>query len=103
MNDPRRQGLKAVRDRRVYKWEQGNLTVRPAEIRWLAEIAHPDRLQPRVRQLMRDRVREEFGYSLSDDQIDQMLHVDENSDSAGTHDLPATTRRRINRRSQDEA
>jgi hypothetical protein len=84
MQDPRWLGLKAVRNRRVYRWAQTNLTFRPAAIRWLAEIAHPERLQPTVRRLMRDRMLEEFGYPLSDQQIDQMLHVAENSDSAGT-------------------
>jgi hypothetical protein len=84
MKDPRWQGLKAVRGHQVYRWAQSDVTFRPAQLRWLAEIAHPDRLQPRVRQLMRDRMREEFGYSLSDDQIDQMLHVNDNSDSVGT-------------------
>jgi ABC-type Fe3+-hydroxamate transport system substrate-binding protein len=84
MQDPRWNGLKAVRDRRVYRWEQSDVTVRPAALRWLAEIAHPDRLHPKVRQLMRDRMMSEFGYRLNDDQIDQMLHVKENSDSVGT-------------------
>lgn len=84
MQDARWKGLKAVRDRRVYRWEQSDVTVRPAAIRWLAEIAHPVRLQPKVRQLMRDRMINEFGYRLSDAQMDQMLHVNENSDSVGT-------------------
>jgi hypothetical protein len=84
MRDPRWLGLKAVRNRRVYRWAQTNLTFRPAAIRWLAEIAHPDRVQPEVRQLMRDRMMSEFGYRLSDQQMDEMLHVAENSSSVGT-------------------
>jgi len=84
MQDPRWLGLKAVRNRRVYRWAQTNLTFRPAAIRWLAEIAHPERLQPEVRRLSRDRMLEEFGYRLSDEQIDEMLHVAENSSSIGT-------------------
>jgi ABC-type Fe3+-hydroxamate transport system substrate-binding protein len=84
MDDPRRQGLKAVRDRRVYKWAHGGIAYKPAGIRWLAEIAHPERLQPKVRQLLRDRVVSEFGYRLSEEQIDLLLHVNENSSSMGT-------------------
>jgi hypothetical protein len=89
MRDPRWQGLKAVRDRRVYRrpllleWWTAGVTFRPVEIRWMAEIAHPDLLQPKVRQLLRDRMFAEFGYRFSDDQIDRQLHVEENSDSAG--------------------
>ena len=83
MSDPRHQGLKAVRDRRVYKWIHGGITYKPAEIRWLAEVAHPECLQSKVRQLLRDRMFSEFGYTLSEDQIDQLLNVRENSSSAG--------------------
>jgi ABC-type Fe3+-hydroxamate transport system substrate-binding protein len=83
MQDPRFRGLKAVQDRRVYRWSHGGLTEKPAKIRWLAEIAHPERLQPKARQLLRDRMFSEFGYRLSEDQIDHMLNVEENSNSAG--------------------
>jgi hypothetical protein len=82
--------LKAVRERRVYwrpsipEWWAGGLTFKPILMRWMAELAHPDRLQPRVRQILRDRMVSEFGYRFSDDQIDQQLHVAENADSVGT-------------------
>ena len=87
--DPRWQGLKAVRNKRVYRrpflveWWATGLTFKPIEIRWMAEVAHPERLQPKVRELLRDRVQSEFGYHLSDDQIDNILHVSENSGSVG--------------------
>ncbi len=101
MRDPCRQGLKAVRDRRVYKWAQGGITDKPAKIRWLAEIAHPERLQPKARQILRDRMMSEFGYRLSDDQIDQILHVAENSDSAGaerfTRNYQTTNNQRLSK------
>ena len=83
MNDPQRKGLKAVWNRRVYKWEQGGITYKPAGIRWLAEIVHPERLLPKTRQLLRDRMMNEFDYRLSDEQIDKMLNVEENLGSAG--------------------
>lgn len=89
MQDPRWQGLRAVRDKRVYRlpgileWAPGGMTFKPIEIRWMAELAHPERLRPRVRRLLRDRMIAQFGYQLSDEQIDQILHVEENSSSAG--------------------
>jgi ABC-type Fe3+-hydroxamate transport system substrate-binding protein len=90
VRDPRWQGLKAVRDRRVYRrpglmeWWAGGLTFKPVVMRWMAEVAHPERLQPRVRRILRDRMLNEFGYRFTEDQIDQQLHVAENSDSVGT-------------------
>jgi ABC-type Fe3+-hydroxamate transport system substrate-binding protein len=90
MRDPRWQGLRAVRDRRVYRrpglmeWWAGGLTFKPLVIRWMAEVAHPERLQPKVRQILRDRMLSEFGYRFTEGQIDQQLHVADNADSAGT-------------------
>jgi len=90
MHDSRWQGLKAVLDRRVYRrpglmeWWATGLTFKPIETRWMAEVAHPDRLQPKVRQILRDRMMSEFGYRFSEAQIDQQLHVAENADSVGT-------------------
>jgi hypothetical protein len=89
MRDQRWLGLKAVREKRVYidpwnsTWGPGGLTFRPVELRWIAELAHPDRLQPKVRQLLRDRMFGEFGYRLSDRQIDLQLRVADNSASLG--------------------
>jgi hypothetical protein len=88
--DPRWQTLQAVQNRRVYRrpgqleWWATGLTFKPVEVRWLAEVAHPDRLQPKVRQLLRERVMSEYGYRLSDDQMDQILHVADNSGAVGT-------------------
>jgi len=83
MRDPRRQGLKAVLERRVYKRFGGGITTKPIAMRWIAEIAYPERLPPEVRQLLRDRMFASFGYRLSEDQIDEMLNVNQNSSSAG--------------------
>ncbi len=86
--DIRWQGLRAVRERRVYRrpgqleWWTAGVLFKPVETRWLAEIAHPDHLQPKVRQLLRDGMLDEFGYRLTEEQIDLQLHVAENTDSA---------------------
>jgi hypothetical protein len=68
----------------MMEWWAGGLTFMPIETRWMAEVAHPERLQPKVRQILRDRMMSEFGYRFSDEQIDLQLHVAENSDSVGT-------------------
>jgi iron complex transport system substrate-binding protein len=88
MRDPRWLGLKAVRAKRVYRspanpaWVPGGITFRPVETRFFAEFSYPDRLRPRLRQLLRDRMFGEFGYRLNEDQIDLILHVDDNAYSA---------------------
>lgn len=87
MHDPRWRDLKAVKERRVYRMfgggGLGGLIFQPLYNRFMAEIAHPDILQPKLRQLLRDRILTEFNYRLSDDEIDEMLNVDENAGSAG--------------------
>lgn len=87
LHDPRWRGLKAVRERRVYRMAGGGslsgLVFEPIDVRWLAEVAHPDRLEPRVRQILRDRFFTEFNYHLSDDQIDKYLNVEENRGMLG--------------------
>lgn len=97
--DPRWRGLQAVRNNRVYRMpgsrvahapgvpaDGGGLAglhFQPLWVRWMAEIAHPDRLQPKLRGLLRAHFDQEFGYRLSDDELDEMLHIDVNKDSEG--------------------
>ena len=89
MRDPRWRDMKAVRKKRVYKLPGsypayiGDMQFRPIWTRWMAEIAHPERIQPKLRQVLRDSFVREFGYRLSDDQIDDQLHIGDNQDSAG--------------------
>ncbi|MDR3569021.1 MAG: ABC transporter substrate-binding protein [Syntrophobacteraceae bacterium] len=89
MKDPRWRGLKAVREKRVYRMPGSGpgglagLIFQPMWVRWMAEIVHPDRLQPKVRKMLRDRLLHQFGYHITDDRIDAQLHLDENRDSAG--------------------
>ena len=89
MRDPRWRGLKAVRTRHVY-------TNNPAfngyihdidhlafSTRWLAEILHPNRIEPKVRELLREHYMQSYGYMLRDDEIDEYLCIKQNSESAG--------------------
>jgi hypothetical protein len=89
--DLRWRGLRAVREKHVYRMPGepngggglAGLNFQPLWTRWMAELAHPARLQPQVRSLLREHFVNEFGYRLSDDQIDQMLHIDVNKDQPG--------------------
>lgn len=85
MHDPRWRGLRAVRERRVYRmvgWLD-SLQFQPLWARWLAELAHPDRMKPELRQRMRDDFMRGFGYAIRDDEIDELLHTDENGSQPG--------------------
>ena len=59
------------------------LHFQPLSVRWMAAPAHPDRLQPKLREVMRAHYETEFGYRLSDDEMERMLHIDVNKDSEG--------------------
>ncbi len=87
--DPRWRGLKAVRANRVYMMPGsypayiGDMQFRPLWARWMAEVAHPEHMPPKLRQMLREHFLQEFAYRLSDEQIDAQLHIDENGGSAG--------------------
>jgi len=89
--DLRWQQLKAVRLRQVYAIVMGfrpglptyHLDDPPLMARFGAEIAHPDRLRPKIRDLTRAHFLKAYGYRLSDDEIDDMLRVADNIRSAG--------------------
>ncbi|MGB6942101.1 MAG: ABC transporter substrate-binding protein [Bryobacteraceae bacterium] len=87
MHDPRWRGLKAVREKRVYRMlgggGLGGLIYQPIYSRWMAEVAHPDRMPPRIRQVVRAWIATQFDCRVSDDYIDRLLNVEENKDSAG--------------------
>jgi hypothetical protein len=86
--DPRWRGMKAVQNRRIYRMPGApsgggglaGLHFQPLWTRWMAELAHPDRMQPKLRELIGDYIVEDFGYRLSEDQIDQMLQIRVNKD-----------------------
>jgi iron complex transport system substrate-binding protein len=103
MKDPRWRGLKAVREKRVYRMPGSGpgglagLIFQPVWVRWMAEIVHPDRLAPKVRQELRARLLSQFGFTITDDRIDAQLHLDENANSAGykrfTRNYPPSERK----------
>lgn len=89
MADPRWQGMRAVATKRVYRLptayplDMRGIGLMPVMARLMAELAHPDRLQPRVRTMLREFMFQDFGYRMSEDEIDAALKLDENGGSAG--------------------
>jgi len=91
LHDPRWQALRAVQNKRVYGGGSGfrvglptwNLDARPLSARLEAEIVHPDRLQPKIRQLARDHFIKAYGYRLNDEELDEMLGVVQQKDAPG--------------------
>jgi ABC-type Fe3+-hydroxamate transport system substrate-binding protein len=80
INDPRWKGLTAVLQHRVYRAPPGidYFIAAPFWSRWLAELAHPDRLQPSSRELYRNYIEWLLGYSLSEADLDTAFAVRDN-------------------------
>lgn len=78
--DPRWRALSATLNHRVYRGPPGldQYIESPFWSRWIAELAYPDRLRPKVRGLYRDYVEWLLGYRLSDDELDIALSVEDN-------------------------
>ncbi len=51
--------------------------------RWLAEIAHPDRLQPKARELYRRYIKWLLNYDLTEDDLDIAFAVKDNRAMTG--------------------
>jgi len=79
------QALRAVKTRRVY-WEPcllSYLVDYPLSCRWLAELLHPDRISPGLRDTIKHSYSKNLNYCLSDSDLDSLLAVAENKHSAG--------------------
>jgi iron complex transport system substrate-binding protein len=88
MNHPLWWPLKAARTKRIYKRPPGmvfttsGIVEYPIYARWLAELLHPDQLQPELRQIMRASYQREIHYTMTDRDLDELLAVDANRFSA---------------------
>jgi iron complex transport system substrate-binding protein len=87
--DPRWQGIDAVKNRRVYKVPLGGYRWDPPSQEsalmwiWLAGLLQPDREPANLRAVMRDWFDFLYQHELSDDEIDGILFVTQNRQSAG--------------------
>lgn len=83
---PEWQALRAVRERRVYRMPAlpgYSLPVtEPIRLRWLAEILFPD-LACQARTEVRETFAEAYGLALAGDEIDALLELPANRESAG--------------------
>ena len=84
------ESLKAVRTHRVYRVPVGlqnsffnNVVDSPLFSRWLAELLYPEKLSRQTRQHMRRTYQQEFGYRISDAELDESLALNENKRSIG--------------------
>lgn len=87
--DPRWQGIDAVRNRRVYRVPLGGYRWDPPSHEsalgwfWLAGLLHPESAPENIRKAVRDWFDFLYKYTPTDDEIDSILFVRENADSAG--------------------
>lgn len=80
--------LPAVRNRRVYKIPLGGqrfsgIVEGPLFWQWLAELLHPNKMEPDFRNRFKETYRTVFDYPLSKAQIDEAIYAKANGQSAG--------------------
>ena len=86
--NPALQSINAVKNKRVYRMPMGMSRLdgpveSPILMEWMARLLHPD-IQPNynLRNEIRQTYQTVYGYTMSDEEIDKMLHIDENKNSA---------------------
>jgi iron complex transport system substrate-binding protein len=88
-DDPRWQSVDAIRNHRVYRMPLGGYRWDPPSQAsglswlWLAGLLQPGRVNINLRSEMRDWFEFLYEHPLTDDEIDQILFVKENQNSAG--------------------
>ncbi len=88
-NDPRWQGIDAVKNHRVYRVPLGGYRWDPPSHEsalgwlWLMGLLHPESLQENLRKSVRDWFSFLYNYVPTDEEIDGVLFVKENADSVG--------------------
>lgn len=89
--DPKWRALKAVRDKRVYKVPLGGYRWDPPSHEsplmwlWLYGLLHPEGADMDLRREVRELFRFLYRYSLADAELDRILLMDANSESAYYH------------------
>lgn len=82
---PEWQAVRAVRDKRVYRMPdlpRFSIPVEdPIRLQWLAEILYPETLPATTRQQIAETVASAYGYRMSEDDIDTLLHLQANQAS----------------------
>ena len=83
----------AVKNHRVYKlpvggfiWDAPNQET-PLYWQWLAMIFHPEKFTVPLREEIRQRYQQLYGYQVTEDQIDGILQMEMNSESRSYQSL----------------
>lgn len=86
--DPRLSSLSAVRNKRVYQYPHGGFRwdppsqETPLAVDWLFSVLHPAYAEPGLRQRVREAYERLYQYSLSNEELDQLLKLKTNGASA---------------------
>jgi ABC-type Fe3+-hydroxamate transport system substrate-binding protein len=83
---PEYRALRAVKNRKVYSLPthaDSSAVTQELLLSWLAEICYPNRFPHRLREEYRNAYREVYDYAIGDDEIDRLLRVKDNTESAG--------------------
>ncbi|GHT89771.1 iron(III) dicitrate-binding protein [Betaproteobacteria bacterium] len=86
--DARFKGLKAVTQKRVYRYPRGGFRWDPPSQEtplaqdWLYGVLHPERAMPDLRPRISEAYQMLYGYHVSEAEIDRILRLDENGQSA---------------------
>jgi hypothetical protein len=81
--------MKAVQDNKVYQRSYPlsgytfHIDSQPMGTRWLAEVIFPNRIKPRLREVVRAHYSESYGYVMNDAEVDELLLLKENGDAVG--------------------
>jgi iron complex transport system substrate-binding protein len=98
VHSPEWSTLAAVKAHRVYKVPLGGqrfagLVEGPLFWQWLAELLHPRRVAPQLRALFRETYQTDYGYDLSDKEIDHAIYFSANKNAEGYQRFAATRSR----------
>ena len=84
---PEFQALRAVREHRIYKLPVRTYMNEPVEdpllLRWMAEVLYPEVMPCKLRDEYKETYQEVYHYSISDDEIDKAIYLEENRLSSG--------------------
>jgi iron complex transport system substrate-binding protein len=84
---PEFRALRAVREKRFYREPMHAESNEPFEdlmlLTWMAQIFYPDAKLPRLRDEYKQQYWDVYHYAISDDEIDKIIYLNENSHSAG--------------------
>jgi iron complex transport system substrate-binding protein len=87
LSRPEFQSMRAVRERRIYKVPQHNVTNEPFDdlmmLTWMAEVFYPDSTPRLLRNEYKQDYWDVYHYAISEDEIDKAIYLNDNRQAAG--------------------